>query len=300
MAGTARYKRIFFLFCILMLAFLCTSCEEMEGSVDESISMAELRANPLFSELQKLVDIPLPEASGTVVYQKKSVTVDASHTNLGYIMVKSEQNPKRLKLRLSTKDGTYTYDLHANAQYETFPLQMGDGAYTLSVFENLEGDLYGTLLVFEFDVKLTDAMMPYLYPSQYVNYDAGSDAVLYSQYLCLGTGSDEARRSALYRYVAKHISYDQQKADTVKSGYLPDVDDTLNTHKGICFDYSALLACMLRSKNIPTKLVVGYVGPGDMLHAWNMAFVDGKWVWMDATLDGENKKESDYTEQSNY
>ena len=39
-----------------------------------------------------------------------------------------------------------------------------------------------------------------------------------------------------------NISYDEEKARTVESGYLPDVDETLESGKGICFDYAALNA----------------------------------------------------------
>ena len=75
------------------------------------------------------------------------------------------------------------------------------------------------------------------------------------------------------------------------------MDDTLKTGKGICFDYAALVAAMLRAQNIPTKLVVGTVSPGDLSHAWNLVytkergwiaikiyFSGGEWKLMDATF----------------
>ena len=69
--------------------------------------------------------------------------------------------------------------------------------------------------------------------------------------------------------------------------------------KGICFDYAALMAAMLRSQRIPTKLQVGYAG--EAYHAWiscyvdeigwvdNMISFDGKdWSLMDPTLAANN------------
>ena len=41
---------------------------------------------------------------------------------------------------------------------------------------------------------------------------------------------------------------------------MPDSNRTLETKKGICFDYASLMALLLRSQNIPCKLVVGYAG----------------------------------------
>lgn len=81
---------------------------------------------------------------------------------------------------------------------------------------------------------------------------------------------------------------------------MPDVDEiSLSSGKGICFDYAALMAAMLRSQRIPTKLQVGYAG--EAYHAWiscyvdeigwvdNMISFDGKdWSLMDPTLAANN------------
>ena len=81
----------------------------------------------------------------------------------------------------------------------------------------------------------------------------------------------------VYEYVIKNIVYDDEKAATVKSGYLPNVDDTLKTKKGICFDYAALMTAMLRSSGIPTRLDIGYAT--NIYHAWISTYLDEQgWV----------------------
>ena len=103
----------------------------------------------------------------------------------------------------------------------------------------------------------------------------------------------------VYRYVTENIKYDEELAANVKSGYLPDIDNTMDSGKGICFDYASLMAAMLRSQGIPTKLVVGY--SGDAYHAWISVYLkeagwvdkviqfDGKsWVLVDPTLAANN------------
>ena len=103
----------------------------------------------------------------------------------------------------------------------------------------------------------------------------------------------------IYNFVIKNISYDKKKAENVPYGYTPDPDETLDTGKGICFDYAALMSAMLRSQRIPTKLEVGY--SGDVYHAWISCYVDeigwgdniiefdGKnWSIMDPTLAANN------------
>ena len=57
--------------------------------------------------------------------------------------------------------------------------------------------------------------------------------------------SDVDALQAIYDYVTENLTYDYDLADTVESGYLPDVDATLESKKGICFDYAALTAAML-------------------------------------------------------
>ena len=69
----------------------------------------------------------------------------------------------------------------------------------------------------------------------------------------------------------KNFTYDYDKAATVSSGYLPVVDTVLDSKTGICFDYAAVMASMLRSQNIPTRLEIGYAG--DAYHAWISVYV---------------------------
>ena len=46
---------------------------------------------------------------------------------------------------------------------------------------------------------------------------------------------------------------------------------------GICLDYAAVMASMLRSQNIPTRLEVGYAG--NAYHAWISTYItDVGWV----------------------
>ena len=81
----------------------------------------------------------------------------------------------------------------------------------------------------------------------------------------------------VYNYVVKNYTYDKQKAKTVKSGYVPNLDKVLKAKKGICFDYASTMAGMLRSQGVPCKLVIGYAG--EAYHAWISVYVEGEgWV----------------------
>lgn len=142
-----------------------------------------------------------------------------------------------------------------------------------------------------------------LYPNQYVWFTAKSNAVKKGQKLAENTWTDLEVVQNVYNYVTKHVAYDNAKAENVSYGYIPNIDETLKTGKGICFDYAALMTSMLRSQRIPTKLEVGYAG--ETYHAWISTYVDDKgwvddiikfdgkdWQLMDPTLAASNDKES--------
>jgi hypothetical protein len=244
----------------------------------------------------------IPTAPGITLYKGGNVQLDASNTKEGYLMVQySGTNPK-IKVQITKAKGiTYTYDLNARKAYEVFPLSEGDGAYTIKVFENISGTKYSQAFSKTVEVKLTNAFLPFLYPNQYVNFGTGSTTVAKGLEVTKGTEAQLKKVEKIYNYVVGNLTYDKEKAATVKSGYLPEVDRILAMKKGICFDYAAVMATMLRSQNIPAKLVVGYAG--EAYHAWinvytketgwvdAMIYFDGdKWHLMDPTFASSAKK----------
>ena len=101
-----------------------------------------------------------------------------------------------------------------------------------------------------------------------------------------GAKTDLEKVTAVYHYVVNNISYDYDLAATVAPGYLPDVDKVLESGKGICFDYAAVMAAMLRSQNIPCKLVVGFAGK--VYHAWINVYIEGV-GWVDQLIYFDGK-----------
>lgn len=247
------------------------------------------------------IDVPLPEASGDIVYEGNGVTIDASHTEDGYIMVKGIPSDVRLKAQVTLDEETYTYDLNQQEEYEVYPLQMGNGTYEVEVYQQVEGTSYSPIYYTKIEVEMPDTDRVFLYPSQYVWYTNEKNAVKLSYDLCAELTSDADKAACIYDYIVAYLSYDNEKAATVEKGYLPDVDATLRERKGICFDYSALFAAMLRAQDIPVRLVIGYVQPENIYHAWNQVYIDGEWVWMDATFGPSSAHtEDNYAQERQY
>ncbi len=232
------------------------------------------------------------------IYKSSKSEIDASNAEDGYIKVKYlKETTKKLKVIIEKGTSKYTYDLNGTGAYDAYPLQMGDGKYKVRVFENISGNKYAVKQTTTVDVKLKDANSPFLTSNQYVNYTETSDAIKKAKELTEGKTTDFEKLDAIYNYVITNIVYDTEKAKTVKSGYLPKIDDILKSNKGICFDYSSVMAAMLRSQNIPAKLVTGYSSNLSAFHAWNEVYTDetGWIVLNEMYFDGNNWKLMDST-----
>lgn len=278
----------------LLIAIFCLLLGGCSGS--SSASRKEHSGPPRDSTPKVLT----PSADGVTVYQNDFASIDASNTSQGYVMVKYNGANEKVKLQITCPDQScYTYLISDRGAYDTFPLTAGNGSYALQVLENVAGDTYTVSLAQSINVSIEDEFLPFLYPNQYVNFHTDSKAVSKGSDLAKDTYSDLDVVQNIYNYVIKNISYDTEKAQNVSYGYVPDIDDTLSSKKGICFDYAALMTSMLRSQNIPTKLEVGY--SGDAYHAWISTYIDDKgwvddiiqfngdtWQIMDPTLAATN------------
>ncbi|WP_343209941.1 transglutaminase-like domain-containing protein [Anaerolentibacter hominis] len=277
---------------LILCCLLLCSCSSDEGTPppDKNANPDSAGTVPVRSS-EPVVLVPSADAAETL--GNKSVTIDASHTQEGYIMAQYTGNNKKVKLQLTTPAGiTYTYLLHSS--FETFPLTGEDGTYKIKVYENVKGDEYAQLYAGSLDVSITNVLGPYLYPNQYVNFDKDTRAVSVGAELASGAVADLEVVSAVYNYIVENIVYDDAKASDVRSDYLPVVDDILESKTGICFDYAALMATMLRTQRIPTRLEVGYAG--EIYHAWISIYIkDIGWINGIIQFDGKSWKLMDPT-----
>ncbi|MCL1807196.1 MAG: transglutaminase-like domain-containing protein [Oscillospiraceae bacterium] len=268
--------------------------------IDIAPEMVPLAAAPA------VFSIPVPEAPGTSVKKNDKSVIDYSNAKDGYIMAKYiPKSTKNIKIIIKgPSDAQYQYSLKSGDVYEVYPLSDGNGKYTVGVYEQVDGSKYATVVSATVDVKLSDEFAPFIRPNQYVNYNKDSQTVKKAAELVKGKDTTLDKLAAVYNHVIKNLTYDKEKAKNVKSGYLPDVDEILKAGKGICFDYAAVMAVMLRSQDIPTKLVVGYTG--DVYHAWLTVYsketgwidsvvqFDGKtWKLMDPTFASTGNQSSD-------
>lgn len=239
------------------------------------------------------------------IFKSTASEIDASNSSDGYVKIKYlSATDKSLKVMIDKGSTTYTYDLNGKGNYDAYPLQMGDGSYKIRVLENVSGTKYSVKQTADIAVKLSNANAPFLVPTQMVNYSDTFEAIKKATELSKDKATDLEKVDAIYDYIITNIVYDDDKAATVKSGYLPNIDTTLSTKKGICYDYASLMASMLRAQGIPTKLVTGYSSHLSTFHAWNEIYTDetgwlslnkfyfdkDTWRLMDSTIASTGKQ----------
>lgn len=109
--------KLFFI-CILLLLSGC-------GSPDSDGSSAQ---DPSLPPRTTVTEFLLPSADGTDVYGNDFVSIDASNTSEGYVMVRYTGPADKSRLQMTAPDGTlYSYFLKPG-DYQTFPLSGGSGS----------------------------------------------------------------------------------------------------------------------------------------------------------------------------
>lgn len=274
------WLKILSVFCICLCVTGCSHAEEK---------------NPE-SKSYTIEEILWPCADGVLVDGNDYVQIDYSNTSQGYFMLKTlTESHAMLKLQVFLGEEKYTYDIHKDLEYEVFPFNMGDGTYTIKVYENVEGDQYALLWNTDIEVTLDSEFLPFLYPNQIVDYTQDTACLKKSFELVAEDTTDLERVRDIYNWVIDTITYDYDKLDEIEGKFvLPVLDDVYAKKKGICFDYASLLGAMLRVQHIPTKVVTGMVDEG--YHAWvevyieNMGWIKphiyfkrGEWTSMDPT-----------------
>lgn len=289
-----RFPYIFILYAVLSSLTLC-ACGKQSVPEKEPFVLSDEKGTR-----DNAAVCLVPKAPGTKVLSNDVVTIDISNLAEGYVVAKYTGSCPKVKLQITGKDDvTYTYDMKVNGgAEEVFPLSAGDGAYKLGVYENIEGTQYSTAFMEEVNVTLRDEFLPFLYPNQYVAFTSENEAIKTGEELARPANEDLDVVSNVYNYIVTNVTYDHEEAETVQSGYLPDIDEVLSSGKGICLDYACLMASILRSQRIPTRVEIGYAGSA--YHAWISTYIeDIGWVNGIIEFDGTDWSLMDPTFASN-
>lgn len=275
---------------LVLIAVLCCSCGGAGGGTGGSGAAPEnIKYEP------GKTTVLVPSAGGGETAEAGPLVLDFSNASQGYFMGRLTEPGKKVNIQVTGPDEiNYKYFLEVSDVDTAFPFTAGNGNYLVLAFESVGDDQYATLLTYSLTVELDSEFLPFLYPNQYVDFTQDSQAIQLAAELSADAESDLDALTAIYQYVTDHITYDDDKAANVETGYLPDIDDTLKTGTGICFDFAALTTAMLRSLSIPSRLSIGY--SGDVRHAWIDVYIESVgWVRNAVRFTGNEWKLMDPT-----
>ena len=128
--------------------------------------------------------------------------------------------------------------------------------------------------------------------------------------ICAGITDDYEKLLKIHDWVAENLYYDMDDYYNTGSHSYAGVEDVLIGKRSVCQGYADLLTLLVRAQNIPCRQISGYalgmsavghwtdanVDRTTSNHAWNQAYVDHRWINLDATWDSDNVYENgEYT-----
>lgn len=291
------YNLLHIILCITAILFFTGCGGSNTSDVDVASVDVSSKATSDFSADTKVLS---PVATGLKTTGNESVSIDYSNSSEGYIIIKYTGSSDKVKVQLTgSNQVTYTYNITSDSE-TVLPLSADSGNYNITVFERIGADQYSTCYMEDININIANTFGPFLYPNQYVNFNANTQAVSKAASIAKNATCELEAVALIYDYVINNVTYDKEEASNVETSYLPDVDEVMSTGKGICFDYAALMSAMLRSLGIPTRLEIGYAK--DAYHAWISVYTkdqgwiggvikfDGTvWTLMDPTLASNSK-----------
>lgn len=287
-------KNIRFMY-MQMLTVMVTTCAVTLGAFHYIGTVNQTRAtNSSFvrSEIVHMNDDILPLAYSLSINQRVENGLAMSN-EYGYIdwtnkadaivtVCYTASTNTRIKCSVTGNNTSYAYDIVPGVP-TVLSLTGGDGNYDICLLENLTGTKYQVMTRASIEVSMSDPLAPYLTSNPFVDWTSSPDTINKARELTAGKTTQTEKVAAIYNYVIENMDYDYEKADNVKSGYLPELDEILQDKKGICLDYASLVAGMLRSQDIPCQLVIGYAGSS--YHAWISVWSEENgWERMDPTF----------------
>ena len=217
------------------------------------------------------------------------------------LTIKGTSSEDRIWLCLRGPNGevtVYPVDVKNGSFEKEIWLRFGPGKYT--VWAGLNANRFDGKIRFEVQ-NTSDEDYFNLTPSGYVESESRlvQDVV---KTLINADMSELEKARAIHEWVTKNIVYDTEAYYKGISA-MNTATDIMARKKGTCRDYSFVFASLARAAGIPTRVVYGEAWNNVLKsyekHAWNEAFVDGKWISIDTTWDAGYIKDKKFVIASN-
>lgn len=215
------------------------------------------------------------------------------------------------------KDGTFNISINLdNAKISEFSLFSvylnipGTYQYTSYTYNSIKIINTGSEYFFEkplvYDNNLS-FFEKWINPIVYTNYKVDERIVALSDEICKNSETDYEKLLALHTWVCENVYYDYDYFYNKNNPlYYSDVE-VLEARRTVCGGYTNLLLSLIRAQGIPARCNAGYaLGLGSSVffwedtsadvktsnHIWIQAYIDNRWLNIDATWDSGNKYEN--------
>ena len=156
--------------------------------------------------------------------------------------------------------------------------------------EKLLTKIIGTILLMAIALTIAFTRLTFSYTNKSL---ANGTGVLWGVHhekqfdeICSDALTDEEKAKVAYAWILNNITYDYNCNPFYQ---YTNLDKTLQTKKGICYDIANLFTAICRSQNIPCYSVDGYRKDDyQYKHTWNRVYIGGAWYNVDITADLTN------------
>ena len=198
-----------------------------------------------------------------------------------------------LKVKILAVAENYKQQYDMTSGTITIPLTAGNTTYTIKVCRQLEGSKYSVIGSESIALSLTDKNQVYLYSNAIVGFKQSDNILKRAAELTHGCKTEAEVVTAIHGYIIKNFVYNYDLAKQITAGsvttYVPNVQSVYNAKTGICYDYSVVMASMLRSRGIEVRVITGYPDPSMVngYHAWLQIYdpTTKSWYTCDPTYD---------------
>lgn len=259
------------------------------------------------------------------VYSNKFVKIDTTTASEGYIILENlDERAYNLGVYISTnvinQQGNTSYfiwisDSKGKSSIKV-PLTYGVTEYNITVVTSMTYEPTGTecnskKAELTFTPTTVSETGPFLFSAGEVIYDENMMFIKKAKEIAATCSNDFEKVEKMQAWLTSYMTYKQEE-DTIKGIYKCDLEKIYNRKTGVCYDYSVVLAAMLRSQGIPCKVVFGeYNSKG---HAWIEVYIDceakhsadnvylegKKWCRVEPTLSGANGAKELINESKDY
>ena len=234
-----------------------------------------------FELLMPLSTVDAATAAKVTIANNKNGTITYKYDN---------PDSKKTKVLVIKGNTQYQYELKKGDNAVRIPLTEGNGTYTVLLCKQVQGTQYSIVTQNTVTLELTPTIKAFRPTHIIISFKASNTVIKKAKSLTKKYKKKEDKIKVLWKYMYKNYKYDyvkQRGLSSLTRQYIPNINTTYKTKKGICYDISSVFASMLRSVGIETKLVTGYCNKVKGYHAWNKVYNSQtkKWYIIDCTYD---------------